>query len=145
MRVRRLLLVALGLGLVACSPSVTPTAVLSPLGSPVPPQASEFAAPTATRELSIACGPLGSGSCDQAVTVALSALSGACRPAGLCGPALAVMIASPSAERTCPPSGGPGPGLHICEVIAVVTTTKGDVLVGLEPTDGGWIWSEEIR
>jgi len=139
-----LLFAVLGLGIAACSMNVSPPPSASPPTAPSAPASTASHIPLASPAISIACGPLESGSCATAVAVALKALPGACRQAGLCGPALAVRIESPPAAQTCPPSGGPGPGLHICEVIALVTTTKGDVLLGLEQTDGGWIWTEEM-
>src|SRR5258706_8443297 len=141
MRLQSLLFAALVLGPAACSPRASP----SPTATFAAPMPTETKAPPGSAEVSIDCGSLGTDSCHTAVAVALRALQGACRSPGLCGPALTLRIESPSAARTCPPSGGPGPDSHICEVIAVVTTTKGEVLVGLEPTDGGWIWSGDIR
>lgn len=145
MRLQGLLVVGLAVGLAACSPNANPSSSVSPVAGSAAPTLTETAAPPTSPEVSIDCGSLGTDSCHIAVTVALGALPGACRSPGRCGPALALRIESPAPGRTCPPSGGPGPDSHICEVIAVVTTTNGDVLVGLEPTDGGWIWSGEIR
>ena len=94
--------------------------------------------PTPSPAVSVFCGPLDAALCEKAVAVAEGTL-----PAG--APRIvAVRIEAPSALMTCPPSGGP-PLSHSCGVMAIVTTTAGDVVVGLVRSGDGWIWSYLMR
>jgi hypothetical protein len=117
----------------------------SPL--PVVPSALSSAAPSSSPGIFVDCGPLAQDDCTKAVAVAEGTF-----PTGH-PPFSAVRIANPSAVETCPPSGGPlyvppsgGPpsNQHSCAVIATVTTSNGDVAVGLIRFGDGWIWSAMI-
>jgi hypothetical protein len=84
------------------------------------------------------CGPLAADDCAAAVQVAKAALVAGVVPTS-------IRVASPTPDHTCPPSGGL-PGSHACEVIAVVSTTDGNVDVGLvRTTSGGWVDGVSIR
>jgi hypothetical protein len=83
------------------------------------------------------CGPLAADDCAAAVEVAKARLAA--------GVPTSIRVASPTPDHTCPPSGG-RPGSHACAVIVVVSTTDGDVDVGLvRTTSGGWVDGVLIR
>ena len=84
------------------------------------------------------CGPLTQDDCQAAIAVAETALLAQEQPF------TSIRIEAPTALMTCPPSGGLF-GSHLCQVVAIASTTHGDVAVGLVRSTTGWIWSAEIR
>lgn len=94
-------------------------------------------APSSTPS-NVECGPLATNECAAAIAVAKAALAAGVVPTS-------IRVASPTPDHTCPPSGGPVDS-HACEVIVVVSTTGGNVDVGLlRTTSGGWTDGATIR
>ena len=85
------------------------------------------------------CGPLPPLDC----TAAMDVVAKGAVAAGVTLTSL--RIASPTPDHTCPPSGGLA-GSHECAVIVIVSTTDGNLEIGLlRNGSGGWIDAATIR
>jgi hypothetical protein len=136
---RLVLLLTVALAACSSSPSPTPTATTAvPAPTPIVSAngAGASAAPSASPAIGVDCGPLSGDDCTLAVAVGEPYFNGSI---------ISIRIMSPSATATCSPGGGSYPGTSGCDVIAIVTTTSGEISLSLIRNGTNWLWTGAIR